>query len=108
MNKQSIIYKTNAGIEPYVEYVDSLKDREGAAKIRARVTRAEFGNLGDHRSVGQGVVELRIHYGPGYRIYVGLHGQEFIVLLGAGDKSSQAKDIRKAMRYWEDFRRQKQ
>jgi len=76
--------------------------------MRARVTRAELGNLGDHRSVGQGVVELRIHYGPGYRIYVGLRGQELMVLLGAGDKSSQDKDIQKMMLYWEDYRRQKQ
>ena len=106
MTKRSIIYKTDTGIEPYTQYVDSLKDREGAAKIRARVMRAEFGNLGDHRSVGQGVIELRIHFGPGYRIYIGLHGQELIVLLGAGDKSSQDKDIRKMMRYWEDYRRQ--
>ena len=107
MNKQSIIYKTHTGVEPYAEYVDSLKDREGAAKIRARVTRAEFGNLGDHRSIGHGIVELRIHYGPGYRIYVGLHGQELIVLLVAGDKRSQDKDIRNATRHWADFRRQK-
>jgi len=55
-----------------VKYVDFLKDREGAAKIRARITRAELGNLGDHRSVSQGVIELRIDFGPGYRVYVGL------------------------------------
>ena len=105
MNRQSIIYKTETGAEPYTEYVDFLKDREGAAKIRARVTRAELGNMGDHRSVGKGVIELRIHSGPGYRVYTGLHGNELIVLLSAGDKSTQDKDIRKAMHYWEDYRR---
>ncbi|MDO8805659.1 MAG: type II toxin-antitoxin system RelE/ParE family toxin [Elusimicrobiota bacterium] len=105
MRKRSIIYKTAKGNEPYVEYVDSLKDREGAAKIRARVTRAELGNLGDHRSVGQGVVELRIHFGPGYRVYTGLQGKELIILLCAGDKGSQDKDIQKAMDYWSDYRR---
>ena len=105
MVRRSIVYKTDAGIEPYTQYVGSLKDREGAAKIRARVLRSEFGNMGDHQSVGRGVIELRIHFGPGYRIYIGLYGQELMVLLGAGDKSSQDKDIRKSMRYWEDYRR---
>ena len=84
--------------------MESLKDREGAAKIRVRVTRAELGNLGDHRSVGLGVMELKIHYGPGYRIYIGLHGRELLVLLGAGDKSNQDKGIKKARQYWEDYR----
>ena len=88
-----------------MEFVDSLKDREGAARIRVRVTRVEFGNLGDHRSVGQGVVELRIHFGPGYRVYAGLQGKELIVLLCAGAKDSQDKDIQKAMDFWGDYRR---
>lgn len=105
MLRQSVIYKTLQGIEPYSEYVDSLKDRQGAAKIRLRVTRAEMGNLGDHRSVGQGVIELKIDFGPGYRVYVGLQGDKTIVLLCAGDKSSQQKDIAKSQSYWEDYRR---
>lgn len=105
MQKRSLIYKTAAGKEPYSEYVDSLKDRRGAAKIRLRVTRAEMGNLGNHRSVGQGVVELKIDFGPGYRVYIGLEGNEVIVLLGAGDKGTQEKDIAKAKSYWEEYRR---
>ena len=105
MNKQSIIYKTETGVEAYTEYVDSLKDRIGAAKIRVCVTRAELGNLGDHKAIGRGIIELRIHYGPGYRVYIGLHGKELIVLLCAGDKASQAKDIQKAKDYWEDYKR---
>lgn len=105
MPRRSIIYKTAVGVEPYSEYVDSLADRQGAAKIRVRVTRAEMGNLGDHRSVGQGVVELKIDFGPGYRVYVGLQGDEAIVLLCAGDKDSQQKDIAKAKGHWEDYRR---
>lgn len=103
--KRSLIYRTPQGDEPYVNYVDSLKDRAGAARIRARVTRAELGNLGDYRSVGGGVVELRIHSGPGYRVYAALKGGSLIVLLCAGDKGSQDKDIRKALEYWEDCRR---
>lgn len=105
MEKRVVIYRTSTGNEPYTEYVESLRDRASAAKIRARVRRAGLGNLGDHRTSGQGVIELRIHDGPGYRIYIGLYGQELIVLLGAGDKDSQDKDIRRAREYWEDFKR---
>ena len=105
MQRKSIIYKTAKGVELYTEYVDSLRDRQAAAKIRARATRAEMGNFGNHRTVGQGVVELKIDFGPGYRIYAGLHGNELIVLLCAGDKSTQDKDIAKAHDYWEDYRR---
>jgi len=100
-----IVYRTEAGVEEFDEYVDSLKDRAAVSKIRVRVTRAKFGNLGDHKSIGHGVVELRIDYGPGYRVYVGLHGSELIVLLCAGDKSTQAKDIKKAISYWAAYKR---
>lgn len=105
MIRQAIIYRTAAGAEPYAEYLDHLRDRPGAARIRARVTRAQLGNFGDHKSVGRGVVELRIDQGPGYRVYLGLHGGELIVLLCAGDKSSQRADIAKAREYWEEFKK---
>ncbi|MEI7480834.1 MAG: type II toxin-antitoxin system RelE/ParE family toxin [Elusimicrobiota bacterium] len=105
MIKKSIIYKTNTGIEAYTEYVDSLKDRLGAAKIRVRVTRAELGNFGDHKKIAHGIIELRIDYGPGYRIYIGLHGSEVIVLLCAGNKGGQTKDVKKAIEYWDDYKR---
>jgi putative addiction module killer protein len=105
VQRKSIVYKTAKGVEPYVDYVDSLRDRQAATKIKVRVTRAEMGNLGDHRTVGQGIIELRIDFGPGYRVYAALHGNELIVLLSAGDKSTQEKDIAKAHEYWDDFRR---
>ena len=105
MERTSIIYRTAPGIEPYTVYVDSLRDRQGAAKIKARVRRAELGNLGDHRTVGHGVIELKINFGPGYRVYVGLHGSEVIVLLCAGDKSTQSKDVAQAHAYWQDYGR---
>jgi len=82
-----------------------MRDRQAAAKIKARVTRAEMGNLGKHRSVGQGVIELKIDFGPGFRVYAVLRGDEVIVLLCAGEKHTQAKDIAKAHEYWEDYRR---
>lgn len=105
MKRTAIIYQTDVGVEPFAEYISSLRDRQAVSKLRVRVSRAELGNLGDHRSVGHGVIELRINFGPGYRVYVALHGEELIVLLCAGDKSTQQKDIHKAHTYWEDFRR---
>ncbi|OGS10713.1 MAG: hypothetical protein A2234_08730 [Elusimicrobia bacterium RIFOXYA2_FULL_58_8] len=105
MLKTAIIYSTGAGREAYSEYVASLPDRVGAAKIWTRVTRAQLGNLGDHKNIGHGVIELRIDHGPGYRVYIGLHGGELIVLLCAGDKSSQKKDVARAIAYWADYKR---
>ena len=105
MQRRAIIYRTTSGEEPYSEFVESLRDRQGAAKIKVRVTRAEMGNLGSHRTVGHGVVELKIDFGPGYRVYIGLYGEELIVLLCAGEKSTQQKDIANAHEYWKDFRR---
>jgi putative addiction module killer protein len=102
--KQLLIYRTAAGNVPYRDYLDSLEDRRGAAKIKIRVTRAQMGNFGDHRSVGHGVVELRIDFGPGYRAYIASYGNDIIVLLCAGDKSTQDRDINKAHGYWEEFK----
>jgi putative addiction module killer protein len=103
--RKAVVYRTRGGAEPYADCVDGLADREGAARIRARVTRAQLGNLGDHRAVGGGVIELRIDRGPGYRVYAALRGRDLIVLLCAGDKASQRTDIRKAVEYWDDYRR---
>lgn len=64
-----------------------------------------LGNLGRYRGVGQGVIELKIDFGPGYRVYVGLEGAGLIILLCAGNKGSQDQDIRKAIEYWNDYRR---
>jgi putative addiction module killer protein len=103
--RKSIIYKTRWGVEPYTEYVDALRDRRAAVKIKVRVTRAEMGNLGVYRTVGHGVIELKIDFGPGYRVYAALHGEDVIVLLCAGDKHTQDRDIAKAHDYWQDYRR---
>lgn len=97
-------YLTADGRSPYDEWLDSLRDRRAKAKIRARLDRVEDGNLGDRKSVGEGVFELRIDYGPGYRIYFGQEGSTIILLLCGGDKSTQAQDIQKAQEYWEDYR----
>jgi putative addiction module killer protein len=73
-----------------------LRDRTVRARIQARIDRARFGNLGDVKSVGGGVSEMRIDVGPGYRLYFARRGDRLIVLLCGGDKSSQQKDIREA------------
>jgi len=85
--------------------LESLEDRKGRSVIRARLDRLEAGNPGDHRSVGEGVQELRIDFGPGYRVYYGEEGSTIVIVLCGGDKSSQEKDVRKAQEYWADYRR---
>ncbi len=75
-----------------------LKDRAARFRIQARIDRLELGNLGDFKSVGSGVFELRVDYGPGYRIYFARRGDELVILLCGGDKSSQSRDIEKAKR----------
>ncbi len=99
------IYETPSGREPFTEWMESLRDGLGRSAILARIARARLGNLGDHKSVGLGVVELRVKVGPGYRVYLGLHGQELIILLCGGDKSSQSKDIAMAQEYWSEWRK---
>jgi putative addiction module killer protein len=77
----------------YDRWIDNLKDRAGKARIIARIVRLEAGNPGDAEHVGEGVWELRIHTGPGYRVYYTQHGDELLLLLVGGDKSTQPKDI---------------
>jgi putative addiction module killer protein len=80
----------------FAEWLAALKDNRARARIADRLLRAALGNLGDWESVGEGVIELRIHYGPGYRLYAVRRGAELIVLLCWGDKTSQARDIKRA------------
>ena len=88
---------------PFTEWLNSLKDIKARSKIRTRLDRVELGNLGDHKSVGDGVFELRVDFGPGYRIYFGRKGDKLIILLLGGDKGSQEKDIKKAKNYWQEL-----
>ncbi len=91
------------GKVPFAEWLDSLRDRRVRLRIKLRLDRVEEGNLGDYRSVGEGVFELRIDYGPGYRVYFGQIGLSIVLLLCGGDKSTQEKDISKAKEYWADY-----
>ena len=87
------------------DWVDGLKDRTGRAAIHKRIARVEEGNFGDHRYVGSGVWEIRIHFGPGYRVYYGEAGPKIVLLLCGGDKGTQMKDIRQARELWAEYRR---
>jgi putative addiction module killer protein len=88
---------------PYRQWLDQL-DKIARARIQARVFRFEGGNLGDYKSVGKGVFEARVFFGPGYRIYFGIEGQKLLLLLVGGDKSTQRKDLTKAQGFWDNFR----
>ncbi len=95
-------YVSADGKSYFREWLDSLAVPV-RARIQARVLRFETGNLGDHKSAGEGVWEARVMFGPGYRIYFGKEGRSIILLLLGGDKSSQAGDIRKARQLWKEY-----
>ncbi len=82
--------------EYYRKWFDKLKDRNARARIDIRLRRLSLGNFGDVKSVGEGILELRIDYGPGYRVYFTKKGDRLIVLLAGGDKTTQTEDILKA------------
>lgn len=83
--------------EVYLDWINSLKDRVGRARIQVRVDRLVHGNPGDHRNLTHGVSELKIDVGPGYRVYYTERNGELIVLLAGGDKSTQQQDIKAAI-----------
>lgn len=98
-------YVREDGVEPYTEWFRRLRDAVAKANIGSRLRRVEEGNFGDCKPVGEGVSELRVNFGPGYRIYFGLRGTVMVVLLCGGDKSSQSRDIVTAKAYWAEWKR---
>ncbi len=92
----NIDMRTIKKTEVFDTWLSKLKDEKGKAKITDRIMRLKRGNKGDHRIIDKDIYELRIHFGPGYRIYCTDKNNEIILLLIAGDKSSQLKDIKKA------------
>jgi putative addiction module killer protein len=97
-------YQTPAGAQPLVEWLRGLKDRQARTRIEARIARVAVGNFGDTEPVGEGVFELRIDWGPGYRVYFARLGQVVVLLLCGGDKKTQQKDIDRAKGYFEDYK----
>ena len=100
-----VIYETEQSEAPFQEWLDSLRDPSARARIKKRLDRIKLGNLGDYKALGEGVYELRIDYGPGYRVYYGKVDSIIILLLCAGDKNTQAKDIDLAKQFWNDFKK---
>jgi putative addiction module killer protein len=84
--------------DTFAQWLDNLRDLQARARVQARIERLALGNPGDVQPAGEGVSELRIHYGPGYRVYFKQRGREVIILLTGGDKRSQEKDIKTALR----------
>lgn len=101
--KQLEIYITKDGKKPFINWLESLKDKQVRYRIKERLDRVALGNLGDHKSVGDSIFELRVNFGPGYRIYYGNEEAKIILLLCGGDKSTQKKDVKKAIYYWKDY-----
>ncbi len=101
--KELRLYRTPKGKEPFAQWVSSLKDNIAKAQIKNRMNRLALGHVGDCKAVGEGVSELRIQHGPGYRVYFVELGSAVILLLMGGNKWTQEKDIQKAKQYWVDF-----
>jgi putative addiction module killer protein len=93
------------GTNPFEDWYNSLRDTKGKNRIQLRLKRVMTGNLGDCKSVGEGVFELKIDFSPGYRLYFGQVGLTIVLLLIGGDKSTQERDIGKAIQYWRDYER---
>ena len=96
-------YSRRPARDPYQRWLDELKDLRGRVTIQRRIDRIANGNFGDHRFCRDGVWELRIQFGPGYRVYYGREGETVIVLLCGGSKGTQSADIKEAVRYWLDY-----
>jgi putative addiction module killer protein len=100
-----IYYRDENGRSPFIEWITSLRDKIAKTRIAARLRQMESGNLGDAKPVGEGVTELRIDVGAGYRVYCGRRGVSLVILLCGGDKSSQTKDIIRANALWNEWKR---
>ncbi len=100
-------YITATGWDPYQQWLDGLKDLKGRVIIQRRIDRVANENFGDHRFCGDGVWELRIDYGPGYRVYYARAAETVSLLLCGGSKRSQSADIKEAARYWADYHSEK-
>jgi putative addiction module killer protein len=102
------LYLMESGLSPFEEWFDDLSDAHAQERILARIARLRSGNPGDWKALGDGVFELRIDYGPGYRLYFGQEGVEIVILLAGGTKGTQPRDIKRAKDYWHDYQAYKE
>ncbi|MBX2809746.1 MAG: type II toxin-antitoxin system RelE/ParE family toxin [Cellvibrionaceae bacterium] len=102
--RRLIVYSDRQGNEPYTHWINTLKDKLGQRRIRSRLRRLEAGLFGDCESVGNGVSELRLFFGPGYRVYFGEDDDNIVILLCGGDKSTQDRDSKTAKSYWRAYK----
>jgi len=98
-------YQAEDGRDPFKEWLAGLADRQARARVAVRVQRMAAGNFGDHKPLSEGVWELKIDHGPGYRVYYAQSGRRVLLLLVGGDKRRQQTDIATAVRYWQDWQR---
>jgi putative addiction module killer protein len=96
-------YETEDGKVPARDWLDAREGTPEYGAVMVHLEKVMLGNFGDHRTVGEGVSELRIDFGPGYRVYYGLVGKELVILLVVGAKATQDQDIKTAKQYWEKF-----
>lgn len=90
--------------DTFAKWIDTLRDRAGAAQILRRLARLEGGHAGRVAAIGEGLTELKIDFGPGYRVYYGQRGEELVIILGGGDKSTQDRDIKAAKKLWSEWK----
>ena len=99
-------YQEENGRRPFTEWLTRLRDKVAKARIAARLRQIQLGNLGDAKPVGEGVTELRIHAGAGYRVYFANDSMNVVLLLVGGSKKTQARDIATAQRHWLIYKRE--
>jgi putative addiction module killer protein len=102
--KHIIVYQDKNAKEPFTDWLNNLKDQKGRRAVLRRIGKLEQGLYGDCEPIGEGVSELRLFFGPGYRVYFGKEDNNIIILLCGGDKGSQDRDIKTAKLYWKEFK----
>jgi putative addiction module killer protein len=100
-------YQREDGSVPVSDWLQGMRDTRARAQIEIRLRRLSIGNFGDCKPVGEGILELRVDAGAGYRLYCARHGQALMILLCGGDKRTQHADIQQAKTYWADWKRRK-
>ena len=98
-------YTTSTGKDIYLDWLRRLRNIKAKVSIERRINRIEQENFGDHKFCRDGVWELRVDFGPGYRVYYAMSGKQVVLLLSGGDKQSQDADIKKACKYWQDWQK---